>query len=128
MRSTTSLEMCTEHLVSTLERFVPLMHNGERFVLKFGDKYMTLSLGKYELRMKMVLTTDSTVHGCRVRCPSTSVARSRLQLDTLCIYRLYFIVKSAGCTLKSQLDCSPFTVTQRRVCDKLRWFPLTRVT
>ena len=43
-----------EHLVSTLERFVPMMHNGERFVLKFGDKYMTLSLEKYEDILRLV--------------------------------------------------------------------------
>ena len=43
-----------EHLVSTLERFVPMMHNGERFVLKFGDKYITLSLEKYEDILRLV--------------------------------------------------------------------------
>ena len=45
-----------DHLVSTLERFVPMMmmHNGERFVLKFGDRYMTLSLEKYEDILRLV--------------------------------------------------------------------------
>ena len=37
-----------EHLLSTLERYLPLLQSGERFLLKFGEKYITLSLEKYE--------------------------------------------------------------------------------
>ena len=37
-----------EHLLSTLERYLPRLQNGERFLLKFGDKFFTLSLEKYE--------------------------------------------------------------------------------
>ena len=31
-----------EHLLSTLERYLPRLQNGERLLLKFGDKYFTL--------------------------------------------------------------------------------------
>ena len=37
-----------EHLLSKLERYLPRLQNGERFLLKFGNKFFTLSLEKYE--------------------------------------------------------------------------------
>ena len=37
-----------EHLLSTLERYLPRLQNGERLLLKFGNKFFTLSLEKYE--------------------------------------------------------------------------------
>ena len=36
-----------EHLLSTLERYLPLLQSGERFLLKFGEKYITLSLENF---------------------------------------------------------------------------------